>query len=799
MRIYKRIFAILMFVIVALIMPVTPPAEVDIGIDNTGIAYAGTIPVDKAHFPDEAFRAFLAKQYGSSIDPSVVTTMYVYDPATKSLEGIQYFTALKELNCSYINNLGSLDVSHNTSLESLICRDNNLSSLDVSHNTALKELDCGMNKLSSLDVSHNTALVQLDCSSNNLSSLDVRNSTALEYLNCSDNNLGKLYLSKTLSENSFFHDDGVEIIYGSPSDPVKPVTLNTASAKVAVGKSTTLEAFGPNDIAFKSSNKAVATVSSTGKVSAVKPGTATITAYSKADKTNKATCKITVKYKLTYKMDGGTNSDDNPTWYTGKVTLKDPKTRKGYDFKGWYSDSNFKTRVRTVTNANKTLYAKWEWHSYSIKFVKNGGTGSLYYQRCRYGKEFNLPECHYTRKGYTFTGWNTKADGSGKAYADRASFKNLTSEDGKTISFYAQWKVRKYTIKYSGLPEGAKNDNKTSYTINTATFSLKDASCPGYTFKGWFSDSKKTKPITSIAKGSTGSKTIYSKWTAHNYTIKFNANGGEGTTAAMKSCVYGKQYNLTKNGFQKKDSMFTGWNTQADGSGASYADGAAVSNLVTKNGGSITLYAQWEEDKYLLYWPVRNGTTNVTELSSNCYYYLDKDKNKVWIHKGIDIANSAGASWYAAKGGTIYRVYTGCNTDANGTHDGEAGSCNPDYGYYGFTFYDAAEKPYIKNICNNGFGNGIVIQTDPIDGVTYYIQYAHMESVAFTKENEGQRITAGTYLGKVGNRGFSFGTHAHFEINKDKLFGNVVDNDYTHTEALAGEHDKCVFTYKYDW
>ena len=582
-------------------------------------------------------------------------------------------------------------------------------------------------------------------------------------------------------------------------EPVEPVTLNTSSAKVAVGRSMILEAYGTDDIAFKSSNKAVATVSSTGKVSAVKPGTATITAYSKADKTNKATCKITVKYKLTYKMDGGTNSADNPTWYTGKVTLKDPKARKGYDFKGWYSDSNFKTRVRTVTNTNKTLYAKWEWHSYSIKFVKNGGTGSQYYQRCRYGKEFNLPECHYTRKGYAFTGWNTKADGSGKAYADKASFKNLTSEDGKTISFYAQWKVRKYTIKYSGLPEGAKNDNKTSYTINTATFSLKDASCPGYTFKGWFSDSKKTKPIASIAKGSTGSKTIYSKWTAHNYTIKFNANGGEGTTAAMKSCVYGKQYNLTKNGFQKKDYLFTGWNTQADGSGASYADGAAVSNLVTKNGGSITLYAQWEEDKYLLYWPVRNGTENVTTLSSNCNYYYNENKVKIWVHKGIDIANSAGASWYAAKGGTIYRVYTGCNTDANGTHYGEGGSCNPDYGYYGFTFYDAEDKPYTKNICNNGFGNGIVIQTDPIDGVTYYIQYAHMESVAFTKENEGQRITAGTYLGKVGNRGFSFGTHAHFEINKDKLFGDVVDNDYTHTEALAGEHDKCVFTYKYDW
>ena len=373
----------------------------------------------------------------------------------------------------------------------------------------------------------------------------------------------------------------------------EPVTLNRSSSYIATGNTLTLKASGPSDMAFKTSNKKVATVTSKGVVKAVKPGTATITAYSKSDSSNKAVCKVTVKYRLTYKMDGGKNSPKNPEWYTGTVKLTNPQARKGWDFTGWYSDPKYKNKVTSVRNANKTLYAKWKWHSYYIKFEKNGGTGKQYFQACRYDKTFNLPACKYSRKGYSFAGWNTKADGKGKAYADKASFSNITSADKKTVPFYAQWKLNKYSITYQGLPSGAANTNKTIYTINTATFSLKNASCPGYDFKGWFSDSKKTKKFTSIAKGSTGNKTIYSKWTPHKYTIRFNANGGNGSMSSMP-CEYGKQYSLKANAYQMEDYLFTGWNTMADGSGTAYADGAAVNNLTAKSGGSITLYAQWE-------------------------------------------------------------------------------------------------------------------------------------------------------------------------------------------------------------
>ena len=120
---------------------------------------------------------------------------YIEGTVTKSLKGIEYFTALKSLTCRS-NQLTSLDVSKNTALTALNCDENNLTSLDLSKNTALKSLNCYNNKLTTLDVSKNTALTALKCHSNQLTSLDLSNNTALKSLNCYNNKLTTLDVSK---------------------------------------------------------------------------------------------------------------------------------------------------------------------------------------------------------------------------------------------------------------------------------------------------------------------------------------------------------------------------------------------------------------------------------------------------------------------------------------------------------------------------------------------------------------------------------------------------------------------------
>ncbi|MBP3301240.1 MAG: InlB B-repeat-containing protein [Clostridia bacterium] len=76
------------------------------------------------------------------------------------------------------------------------------------------------------------------------------------------------------------------------------------------------------------------------------------------------------------------------------------------------------------------------------------------------------------------------------------------------------------------------------------------------------------------------------------YTVKFAANGGEGTTADL-GLKYDEEKALTANAFTKKGYVFAGWNTKEDGTGTVYTDGAAVKNLSSEDGASITLYATW--------------------------------------------------------------------------------------------------------------------------------------------------------------------------------------------------------------
>ncbi len=111
--------------------------------------------------------------------------------ALTSLQGIEYFESLTDLECEY-NRLTSLDVSRNTALMELECQYNQLPELDVSANTKLWLLICSSNSMETLNVGANTALTYLYCHSNQLTKLDVSANTALTYLSCSSNSLTKL-------------------------------------------------------------------------------------------------------------------------------------------------------------------------------------------------------------------------------------------------------------------------------------------------------------------------------------------------------------------------------------------------------------------------------------------------------------------------------------------------------------------------------------------------------------------------------------------------------------------------------
>ncbi len=193
--------------------------------------------VSEMAFPDENFRNWLlSKDYGKSgyitaAGLAGVTNINVYEQGIADLKGIEYFTALNELNCSN-NKLTALDLSANTALETLHCNNNQLTALDMSANTALRNLNCHSNQLTALDVSKNMALEELLCYDNKLTALDVSKNTALTILYCYGNQIrGKAMQTLINSLHSNGGDPTLCVYTSAATDGNEINTIQVGEAK----------------------------------------------------------------------------------------------------------------------------------------------------------------------------------------------------------------------------------------------------------------------------------------------------------------------------------------------------------------------------------------------------------------------------------------------------------------------------------------------------------------------------------------------------------------------------------------
>lgn len=98
---------------------------------------------------------------------------------------------------------------------------------------------------------------------------------------------------------------------------------------------------------------------------------------------------------------------------------------------------------------------------YTISFNKNNdaATGSTASIKAKADSIVTLTVNSFTLEGYTFTGWNTKADGTGTGYGDASSLK-LTSD----TTLYAQWisdAAPTYQISIPAVVGGTVSVNKT--------------------------------------------------------------------------------------------------------------------------------------------------------------------------------------------------------------------------------------------------------------------------------------------------------------------------------------------------
>ena len=307
---------------------------------------------------------------------------------------------------------------------------------------------------------------------------------------------------------------------------------------------------------------------------------------------------VTPYHSINYNTNGGTiTSTGYPTYVADGDSVSQsslPTAKKtGYVFKGWEWDYDKGLILGNLSSALSAVYgpvylkAVWETKpvNYVLSYNANGGSGSMASQTVTEGQAAKLKTNAFTKTGYYFTGWNTKANGSGTAYSDGA----YATFYGNT-TLYAQW--QKYADTVITFDKNDGSGTTVTQTVpygESATLNANSFTRTGYTFSGW--NTKADGSGTAYGDGASISPssdvTLYAQWQLNTYSYSFDANGGSGSMSGG-SAAYGESIQLPGNSFTRPKYTFTGWNTRADGNGTAYADNASLT--LTEN---TTLYAQW--------------------------------------------------------------------------------------------------------------------------------------------------------------------------------------------------------------
>ena len=283
--------------------------------------------------------------------------------------------------------------------------------------------------------------------------------------------------------------------------------------------------------------------------------------------------------------------------------------KTGYTFVDWCNSSDkqqttSKILTYTCSGSTATYIARFKANQYTIQFNANGGSGTMSNQSYAYGVSKALTANAFTKTGYTFAGWNTKADGTGTSYTDTQNVSNLSSTDGGSVTLYAQWELATYNITYNNL-KGATHTNPATYTINSATitFTAPTSKPAGYTFANW--------SPASIATGSTGNKTVTANWTAATSTVELNQEEATETGTASVTATYGSAMPAITKLPIRTGYTFGGYYTGKNGGGTQYYKADGTSATTWNIEGAQTLYAKWTAIEYnITYNNLGNGVTH---------------------------------------------------------------------------------------------------------------------------------------------------------------------------------------------
>ena len=260
-----------------------------------------------------------------------------------------------------------------------------------------------------------------------------------------------------------------------------------------------------------------------------------------------------------------------------------------------------------------TIYAIWE-EKFVVQFDLDNGTavdGDNTLPRILLGDTYGvLPVVE--KVGYSFNGWYDAEEGGNLVDED-----TLINNLNQNVTLYAYWTPNTYEVVFNGngSTSGSMSDQEFVYGI-AENLDDNQFDRTGYDFTGWntasdgsgisYSDEALVNNLTSTDEGT---YTLYAQWDPKPYLLVFNSNGGSGSMTSQ-SIDYDDTESIDENQFDRTGYNFTGWNTAADGTGEGYANRANFTMDVEGD----TLFAQWDNEDYNLYFDANGGSTDTLSM-----------------------------------------------------------------------------------------------------------------------------------------------------------------------------------------
>lgn len=357
-----------------------------------------------------------------------------------------------------------------------------------------------------------------------------------------------------------------------------------------------------------------------------------------------------ITYSIKYELNEGTWKDNySPfTDYTVKgityLPSGDILIKEGFVFEGWYDDTGYAIDSLVGRTGDLTVYAKWRAENQVATVKFSPATDSVDMDTeitltCEtdgatiyYTTDGNDPKTSETCSEYNSDEpiiigdilSDVQEEVTIKAYAVSVC-EEMNDSDVSTITY----KLNVYTLNFDAtggtLPDGMQ------YSVQATSRSVLNLSNivptkTGYNFKGWYlsetpdaTEDPIVEYVPNIEDNPTKIVTFYAKWEPITYTVVFDGNSTDASSMDPQEFKYDESKALNQNTIVRTGYTFIGWNTNADGTGQGYSDEETVTNLVSQDDGSITLYAQWVANKasITVTLPEYNEVNNLFSVTKN--------------------------------------------------------------------------------------------------------------------------------------------------------------------------------------